>query len=143
MRIRELNHSVYQVQYHVVWGTKYRRKILKDYVKVELIKSLKKIQKKYPTWYYHRLNTDKDHVHLILEIPPSDSLAFCIQQLKSISSADLRKRFRFIKDMSNEGGVWSVGYFVSTIGLNEQQIRKYVDRQGNLDLGKDITAEFS
>lgn len=143
MRIRELNHSVYQVQYHIVWGTKYRRKILKDYVKVELIKSLYKTQKSHPTWYFHRINTDRDHVHLIIEIPPKDSLAFCVQQLKSHASADLQRKFKFIDKMSEDGSVWGVGYFVSTIGLNEDQIRKYVERQGLYDRGTDVTKEFS
>ena len=143
MRTRELNHSVYQTQYHIVWGTKYRRKILKEYVKVEFIKSLYKVQKSHPTWYYHSINTDRDHVHLIIELPPTECLAHCIQQLKSHTSADLQRRFPFIDKMSDEGSVWSVGYFVSTIGLNEDQIRKYVERQGLKDRGTDVTLEFS
>lgn len=143
MRIRELHHSVYQVQYHIVWGTKYRRKYIKEYVKTELVKSLYKVQKSYPTWYFHSINTDQDHVHLIIEIPPKDSLAFCVQRLKSCSSADLKRKFPFIKNMFSDESIWSVGYFVSTIGLNEDQIRKYVERQGLHDRGQDVTQEFS
>lgn len=143
MRIRQLNHSVYQVQYHIVWGTRYRRKIIKDYVKIELFKSLHKLQRKFPTWYFHKINTDRDHVHLIIEIPPKDSLAFCVQQLKCHTSADLQKRFPFIMKIYEDGSMWSVGYFVSTIGLNEQQIQKYVDRQGLADVSVDVSAEYS
>lgn len=143
MRIRQLNHSVYQVQYHIVWGTKYRRKILKEYVKTALIKSLHKVQRKFPTWYFHRINTDQDHVHLIIEIPPKDSLAFCVQQLKSSTSADLQKQFPFIARIFPDGSMWSVGYFVSTIGLNEEQIQKYVDKQGQKDKSMDVTAEYA
>ena len=143
MRIRHLNHSVYQLQFHIVWGTKYRRKILKPYVRQELWKSFQKLQRKYPNWQFERITTDQDHVHMLLELPPTDSLAWCIQQLKCTTSRDLRKKFQFIKDMSEDNGVWSVGYFVSSVGLNEDQIRKYVERQGRQDLGEDITAEFS
>lgn len=143
MRIRELNHSVYQLQFHIVWGTKYRRKILKNYVQRELWKSFRKLQRKYPEWYYHKINTDQDHVHLIIEIPPKDSIAWCVQQMKTATSKDLRKKFKHIREMSESNGVWSVGYFVSSIGLNEKQIRKYVERQGRHDLGQDVTKEFS
>ncbi len=110
---------------------------------MEFVKSLYKLQKSHPNWYYHSVNTDQDHVHLIIELPPTVSLAYCIQQLKSHTSADLQRRFPFINKMSDEGSVWSVGYFVSTIGLNEDQIRKYVERQGLKDKGTDITSEFS
>ena len=49
MRLRKLNHSTYQHQFHIVWGTKYRYKILKPYVLLELKKSLYSTVKKYPT----------------------------------------------------------------------------------------------
>src|SRR5919108_1940435 len=130
MRIRQLNHSVYQVQFHIVWGVKYRRKILKPYVKKELFASFMKLQRRYPEWYYHRINTDQDHVHVLMECPPTQSIAWVVQQLKTHTSADLRKKFRFIDQIFDHSGIWSVGYFVSTIGLNEAQIRTYIERQG-------------
>jgi len=87
MRIRRLNHSVYQVQYHVVWGTKYRYKILKPYVKRVLIRKIfELITIKYPSWYIHKINTGDDHVHMLLEIPPSVSLAEAVQKLKANTS---------------------------------------------------------
>ncbi|HEX9503248.1 MAG TPA: transposase, partial [Patescibacteria group bacterium] len=64
MRIRQLNHSVYQIQYHIVWGTKYRRKILKHYVRSELIKFLYEVQRQYPDLYFDNINTGDDHVHI-------------------------------------------------------------------------------
>lgn len=143
MRIRQLNHSVYQVQFHIVWGVKYRRKILKPYVKTELFASFMKLQRRYPEWYYHRINSDQDHVHVLMEFPPSESIAWVVQQLKSHTSADLRKKFKFIDEIFDHSGIWSVGYFVSTIGLNEDQIRKYIEKQGAHDIGIDVSAEFS
>ena len=144
MRIRQLNHSVYQVQYHVVWGTKYRRKFLKHYVRKELILSLYKVQRKYPDWYFHQINTGDDHVHLRIEIPPKYSVAEVIQQLKASSSAHLKHKFKFISNIyEKQGNIWSVGYFVSTVGLNEDQIKKYIERQNRYDTGVDITDEFS
>src|SRR5258708_3772396 len=86
MRIRKLNHSVYQIQYHIVFRTKYRRKILKPYVKVELIKSFYRIQKRHPDWYFHAINTDEDHVHMQIEFPPSYTIAQVVQELKAVSA---------------------------------------------------------
>ena len=143
MRIRQLNHSVYQIQYHIVWGTKYRRKILKYYVRAELIKSLYRVQRIYPDWYFHKINTGDDHVHLLMEIPPKYPVSEVIQKLKAHSSAHLRKRFKFIDEIYTRSGIWSVGYFVSTVGLNEENIKRYIELQSKYDTGVDISAEFS
>lgn len=143
MRIRHLNHSIYQIQYHIVWTTKYRRKIIKEYVKAEVVKSIFKTQKKYPDWYIHEINTGIDHVHLLIEIPPKYTVAEAIQKIKSYSSVDLRKRFKFIQKIYEDGNMWSAGYFVSTVGLNEKIIRKYIQKQNEIEKGVDITAEFS
>lgn len=143
MRIRKLNHSVYQTQYHIVFGTKYRRKWLKDYVKAELIASFWKTGRSFPDWHFFEINTDQDHLHLIMEIPPSYSIAEVVQILKTNSSKALRKQFKFIDRIYVHSGLWSTGYFVSTIGLNEEQIKRYVQLQGEDDKGLDVTSEFS
>jgi len=143
MRIRHLNHSVYQVQYHLVWGTKYRRKILKHYVRKDLIKNLYRTQRRHPDWYFHEINTGDDHVHLLMEIPPKYSIASVVKQLKQHSSLFLRKRYKFIDQIYTKGSMWSTGYFVSTVGLNEETIRRYIKRQNDFDSGKDISGEFS
>ncbi len=131
MRTQCLNHSTYELQYHIVWGTKYRRKWLKDYVKQELIKSLYSTAKKYPTLHMVAINTDQDHVHLQIEIPPDITIADAVCAIKSRSSLHLRKRFKFIdKIYLEKDGIWSVGYFVSSIGIDEERIRKYIEHQG-------------
>ena len=131
MRIRHLNHSTYQVQYHIVWGTKGRRKILQKYVLAELKKSLQDTIKKYPTLYIESMNTDLDHVHIMIEIPPNVSVSDAVCKLKANASSHLRRKFKFIRDIYIEkDGIWSVGYFASTIGLNEAQIKKYIEWQG-------------
>jgi putative transposase len=134
MRIQHLNHSTYQHQYHIVWGTKGRRKILKPYVLAELKKSLYAVTKRYPTLWIENVNTDDDHVHLQIEIPPNIAVSDAVCKLKAASSFDLKKRFKFIREMYLEkDGIWSVGYFSSTIGLNEAQIAKYISWQGTYD----------
>ncbi len=135
MRIQHLNHTTYQHQYHIVWGTKGRRKILKPYVLIELKKSLYDVCKKYPTLYIENMNTDEDHVHLQIEIPPNIAISDAVCKLKSVSSFCLKKKFKFIREMYLEkDGIWSVGYFSSTVGLNEAQIKRYIEWQGKKDV---------
>ena len=143
MRTRRLNHSIYQTQYHIVWGTKYRRKYLKEYVKNEFIASCYAVVKKYPTLFIHSINTDEDHVHLQIEVPPNVTIAAVVQKLKIESSINIKKRFKFVREMYIDGSIWSVGYFVSTIGLNEERIRKYIEYQGKHDGAKTLRLGFS
>ena len=143
MRIRSLNHSRYQHEYHIVWCTKYKRKFLQDYVKPVLIAWLFDIVKKYPTLYIKTVNTDIDHIHLQIEIPPDVAVSSVVQKLKMITSIKLRNRYPFIKNMYLDGNIWSVGYFSSTIGLNEAVIARYIENQGKEDISEDATAEFS
>ena len=143
MRIQSLNHSTYQHQYHIVWGTRYRRKFLQSYVKPVFLAKLFEITKKYPTLQIINVNVDYDHVHLQIEIAPNMSVAAAVQVLKSLTSAHLKKHFKFIDRMYWGGGIWSVGYFSSTIGLNEEQIRRYIEHQGKKDFPRQSGFEFS
>ena len=107
---------------------------MKPYVLVELRKSLYATIKKYPTLWIEALNTDDDHVHLQIEIPPNIAVSDAVRTLKAYSSRHLRQRFKFIHEMYIEkDGIWSVGYFSSTVGLNEAQVRKYIEWQGRKD----------
>jgi len=143
MRIRSLNHSTYQHQYHIVWGTKYRYKYLKDYVRREFVIILKKTLEKYPTLHVYSLNVDQDHVHIQIEIPPNIPISIVVQKIKQASSIHLTKQFNFIRKMYIDGGIWSVGYFSSTIGLNERVIKQYIENQGKVDLPQHPNFEFS
>lgn len=141
MRTRRLNHCVYKHQYHIVWGTKYRYKYLKDYVAAELEKSFNATLKQYPTLHLETMNTDEDHVHLQLEIPPNVPVSKAVQVLKQRSSLELKRRYSFIRRMYLEDSIWSVGYFSSTVGVNEELIRRYIEYQGQQEL-PDMPAGF-
>ena len=128
------------MQYHIVWGTKYRMKFLIPVVKKEFVHIPYETVKKYPTLHVFALNTDRDHIHLQLEAPPSMSIASVVQKLKATSSLYLRKRFKFIRERYlDKEGIWSVGYFVSSIGLNEAQINKYIAWQGKHEVPQTMT----
>ena len=108
-----------------------------------LKESLFQTCKKYPTLYIHSINTDQDHVHLSMEIPPSIAISDAVQKLKGASSVIIRKKFKFIREMYLEkDGIWSVGYFVSSIGLNEEQVKKYIEWQNKKEQKPQTTKLF-
>ena len=133
MRIQSLSHCKYQHEYHIVWGTKYRRKFLKSYTKQAFESSVFQIVSEHPELYVQAMNVDEDHVHLQIEIAPSVSVASAVQILKARSSFHLKQQFKFIREMYLDGSIWSVGYYSSTIGLNENQVKKYIEEQGRRD----------
>ena len=143
MRIRRLNHSVYQCEYHLVWGTKYRTKILKKYVKKKLLESFQKTEFLYPTLHIVKVNMAEDHAHLLAEVAPNVSIAAMVQKLKAYSSTELKRSFKYIREMDDGSGIWSVGYFVSSIGINEKMIERYIANQDKHDRPRNASFEFS
>jgi putative transposase len=128
----------------LVWGTRYRRHFFKpEVVKKEFISSVYTAIRKFPTLHIETINTDIDHIHIQIEIPPNITVAAVVQKIKIESSIRLKKKFKFIKEMYLDGSIWSVGYFVSTIGLDEAKIKRYIEWQGKKDPGKTIKLGFS
>jgi len=130
-------HSVYRTEYHVVWIPKYRRRILNTGVKEYLKKLWPKIVRGIPGVEIIEENIQVDHIHAVMIIPPKYSVSDVIGMLKGQSASKLRKKFTWLKEVYwKENIVWSPGYFVSTIGLNEEQIIKYVQWQEKQDSGQ-------
>lgn len=143
MRILKLRHSVYQHEYHIVFGTRRRRRFLKSYVKPEFNKVMIKLQKKYPSIRLVESSLNNDHVHLLMEIPPNTSVAIVVKKIKWATSVAFKKKFKFIREMYLNGSIWGVGYFSSTIGLNEDTISKYIEHQGDQDTPRQMKIRFS
>jgi len=130
-------HSVYRTEYHVVWITKYRRRVLNPGVKEYLKKLWPKILRGIPGVEMIEDNIQVDHIHAVMIIPPKYSVSDVIGKLKGQSASKLRKKFTWLEEVYwKENIVWSPGYFVSTIGLNEEQIIKYVQWQEKQDSGQ-------
>ena len=80
---------------------------------------------------------DEDHVHMVMVIPPKYSIASVMGKLKSQSSSRLRKHFNWLNRVYwKENIVWSPGYFVSSVGVDEKTIKDYVKHQGRQDSGQ-------
>lgn len=128
---------MYKTQYHIVFVTKYRRKILVTGVEEWLKLRLQEIRKYKPDLEYIEMGMDKDHVHLYMVIPPKYSVSEIVSQIKSNTSRDMKTKFEFLaKVYWGTDSVWSTGFFVSTVGINEESIRRYVQMQGEEDSGQ-------
>lgn len=137
MELRRQAHAVYRCQYHVVWIPRYRYEVLTTGVKEYLEIKLDEIRKYYPEIEYVERNIQPDHVHMVVSFPPRHSIAKVVQILKQNTGKALREKFEFLKQRYyRAGGIWSVGYFVSTVGLDENMIRKYVRYQEKEDAGQ-------
>ena len=137
MEIRFSGHSAYRTEYHVVWIPKYRRRILNDGVKGYLAKLFPKVMKSLPGCEIVEYNVQRDHIHMILIIPPKYAVSDVLQRIKGVTANLLRKKFEWLNKVYwKENVVWSPGYFVSTVGVDEEAIISYVRWQERQDLGQ-------
>ena len=137
MENRFSGHGVYRAGYHVVWIPKYRRRILNSGMKGYLQRIFPKILRMMPGVEVEEQNIQVDHIHSIMIIPPKYAVSEVIGKLKGQSASMLRKKFDWLKKVYwKENIVWSPGYFVSTVGLDEERIKRYVKWQGLQDSGQ-------
>jgi len=137
MKLRKSNHSAYRTEYHLVWIPRYRRKIFVEGIKQYAEEILKHIPNIDPDIEVIKLNVQLDHIHMVAVIPPRISVAHAVQFIKTHSSHLIRAKFPFLKKVyRGQDGIWSRGYCVSTIGLNEKEILRYVEYQDKEDRGQ-------
>ena len=139
MQVRRLSHCTYLCDYHIVLVTKYRRKIFNEGIFAYMKIKLDEIREHYPLIDSKTVNHDSDHIHLLISIPPTMAVGSAVRIIKSNTSSSLKQKFPFIKKVYwGTDGVWSDGYFVSTVGINEEIIKRYIEQQGREDAGQAV-----
>ena len=142
MEYKRLGHSVYRCQYHLVISTKYRRKVLTHGLAEYLKLTLKAVTRHYPDIVILEANTDLDHMHLLVSVPPKTAVSQAVSLIKANTARSMRTKFPFLdKVYYGTDSLWSIGYFVSTVGIDAETIRKYILHQGLEDSGQ-ATLEF-
>ena len=137
MEIRLSGHAAYRTEYHIVWIPKYRHRILNPGVRGYLEKLFPKVMEGLPGCEIVKYNIQVDHIHMVMVIPPKYAVSSVIGKIKGKTSSELRKKFKWLeKRYWKENVVWSPGYFVSTVGIEEDKILKYVEYQGRQDSGQ-------
>ena len=131
-RFKKLAHALWECKYHVVWCPKYRFRILSG----EVGRSIREIIRQLCEWKQVEIlegNVQKDHIHLVLSVPPKYSIAETIGFIKGKSAIKVFDRHLELKRRYWGRHFWAKGYCVSTVGLDEAQIRKYVRWQTHMD----------
>jgi putative transposase len=137
MDIRLSGHTAYRTEYHIVWIPKYRHRILNPGVKGYLVKLFPKVIEQLPGCEIIKYNIQPDHIHMVMIIPPRYAVSTVVGKMKGTTSSELRKKFEWLKNRYwKENIVWSPGYFVSTVGIDEEKVLKYVEYQGRQDSGQ-------
>ena len=132
MEIRYSAHGAYNHQYHIVWIPKYRKRVLKGEIKEYLKEGLKEIEKFLPEVEVKKFNIQEDHVHMVVVIPPKYSVSGVVGKMKANTSRGIRRRFD-LKDVYWGNVFWSIGFFSSTVGIDEGVIKRYVEFQEKVD----------
>tara|TARA_B100000315_G_scaffold170479_1_gene159010 strand:- start:89 stop:517 length:429 start_codon:yes stop_codon:yes gene_type:complete len=137
MRFRKSAHAIYKTEYHIVWIPRYRKKIFAKGVKQYSEKILCHIPELAPDIEVIKVNVQEGHIHMVMVVPPRIAVAKVVQFIKTQSAKLLKAKFPFLqKAYLGKEGIWSRGYCVSCIGLNENEILAYVEPQGKEDKGQ-------
>ena len=121
---------VYNMNYHIVWTTKYRRKVLTMEVDEYLQKLLKKIGESKGFEVIQSKVGENDHIHVFVSAHPKVAPSYIVKMLKGISGRRLFIDFPEIKEQLWKNQLWNNSYFIESIGSTSQKnIQKYIDRQ--------------
>ena len=120
---------VYSIQYHLVWCTKYRHRILSDEIENKLKEIIREISKD-NNFTIEEIETDLDHIHMLIDCSPQHYIPNIVKALKGVSARLLFKEHPELKSMLWGGHLWNPSYFVATVSENtEEQIRDYIRSQ--------------
>ena len=143
MEFVNLAHCVYQCDYHIVLVARYRRKVFNEGIFAYFNKKLAEFTEHYPLINIKTVNHDKDHIYMLISIPPTMAVGKAVGIIKQNMSHELKQKFPILTQIYwGTDGVWSDGYFVSTVGVDEAVIQAYIENQGKKDAGQ-TKFEFS
>ena len=142
-RFEKLTHVIWHCQYHIIWVPKYRFRVLQGEVACE-VHNCVQIYSSRQNCQVVELNVQPDHVHLLVKVPPKESISHLMGVVKGKSALRVFTRFPYLKQKPYWGNhFWAKGYCVDTVGMDVEMIRKYVkyqekqeQRQIQMNLGK-------
>ena len=136
MDINSLSHSKWNCKYHIVFAPKYRRQEIYGKLKADIGQILRKLcdAKKVEIL---EANACPDHIHMLVEIPPSISVSGFVGYLKGKSTLMIFERHANLKYKYGNRHFWCRGYYVDTVGKNAKKIQEYIQNQLKEDLEYD------
>lgn len=132
----KLAHTSWECKYHVVFVPKYRRKVIYGKLRKEIGQILRKLCE------YKEVNIIAataciDHIHMCISIPPKYSVSTIMGYLKGKSAIMIFERYSKLRQNFKGNSFWARGYYVSTVGLDEQKVKKYIKNQETTDMIED------
>lgn len=125
-----LSHTSWECVYHIVWIPKYRRKVLYGETRREVGEILRMLVDHMDGVEIVEGTACVDHIHICLRIAPKHSVSHVVGRLKGKSAIVLHERHPEWRRLTGrDRTLWARGYYVSTVGLNESIIRRYIQRQ--------------
>ena len=134
--VNSLSHSSWRCKYHIVFAPKYRRQAIYGEIKADVGKILRELCERKKVEII-AAECVKDHIHMLVSIPPYLSVAQFMGYLKSKSSLMIFDRHANLKYKYGSRHFWCRGYFVDTVGKYETAIREYIDNQLKDDMMND------
>lgn len=135
-KANSLSYTKWILKYHIVFTAKYRRKIIYNQYRKDLSEILRQLcnYKGVELIEGHMMS---DHVHMLVSIPPKISISSFMGYLKGKSALMMFDKHANLKYKFGNRHFWSEGYFVSSVGLNEATIKKYIEEQEKHDIALD------
>ena len=129
MEYKKGSHTIYDIEYHVVWTTKYRYKVLRGRIAERLREILRQGCQSHGMTIV-RGNVGRDHVHMLLSCPPTLAPSKIMQLLKGRSSKMMQEEFEELRKRYWGQHLWATGYFCRTVGsVTEEMVKAYIENQ--------------
>ncbi len=123
-----LTHTQWNCKYHIVFAPKYRRQVIYGKIKSDIGKMLRKLCE-YKGVEIIEAEACKDHIHMLLSIPPKSSVSQIVGYLKGKSSLMIFEKYANLKYKYGNRHFWCRGYYVDTVGRNKRVIEQYIRNQ--------------
>jgi putative transposase len=138
---RKTSHAVYDIKFHVVWITKYRKPVLSGEVAIRVRDLIREICKSMDVEII-KGHVSKDHLHLLLSVPPHLSVSKLVQGLKGKTSRKLLSEYKRLARQFWGRHLWARGYFVASSGtITDEVIAQYIEMQDKME--RDHDDDFS
>ena len=127
---RKSSHTVYDIKYHIVWATKYRKPVLRADIGQRARDLMREICRANDVEII-RGDVGKDHVHIFVSVPPHISVSNLVQSLKGKTSRKLMMEYKSLSKTFWGRHIWARGYFVASSGnVTDEVVMRYIEMQG-------------
>ncbi|MGC9385165.1 MAG: IS200/IS605 family transposase [Kosmotogaceae bacterium] len=132
MSYRKTAHSVYDIKYHIVWITKYRKPILLGEIGKRVRELIRQTCASLEV-YIIQGHISKDHVHLLVSVPPKISVSELVKRMKGRSSRKMMEEFGELRRKYWGRHMWARGYFAASTGnVTDEIIAEYIEKQSKI-----------